>query len=233
MKVLNKILSMRAFTLVELLVVIAIIAILASMLLPALSRAKGKANQIKCLSNIRQLNMGLQMYVDDHDDHFPPRISGRENWLTSLKPYYVLSSVVKCPSDGFSANHGFLINGFNDFFATRLSKEEFETWKWPIGMKMAYIPEPSSTITFGEKRKGSRHCHMDFYQGEGNDVKEIDQSKHGGDSSDSGGGANYTFVDGSVRFMKDGTTMRPENLWGVTYQFRKVLPNLDRTGNGG
>ena len=74
---------------------------------------------------------------------------------------------------------------------------------------------------------------MDFYQDEGNDVKEIDQSKHGGDSSDSGGGANYTFVDGSVRFMKDGTTMRPENLWGVTYQFRKVLPNLDRTGSGG
>ena len=135
MKDFNNNLSMRAFTLIELLVVIAIIAVLASMLLPALSRAKGKANQIKCLSNLRQLHMGLQMYVDDHEDHFPPRISGRDNWLTSLKPYYVSSSVVKCPSDGFSANHGFLINGFNDFFATRLAIDEFETWKWPIGMK--------------------------------------------------------------------------------------------------
>ena len=115
MKGFNNNLSMRAFTLIEWLVVIAIIAVLASMLLPALSRAKGKANQIKCLSNLRQLHMGLQMYVDDHEDHFPPRISGRDNWLTSLKPYYVSSSVVKCPSDGFSANHGFLINGFNDF----------------------------------------------------------------------------------------------------------------------
>ena len=73
---------------------------------------------------------------------------------------------------------------------------------------------------------------MDFYQGEGNDVKEIDQSKHGGGSPDNGSGSNYAFADGSVRFMKDGTTMSPENLWGVTYQFRKVLPNLDRDGSG-
>src|SRR5215470_5751061 len=64
--------SERAFTLIELLVVIAIIAILASMLLPALAGAKARAQRLQCTSQMKQLGLGFNLFATDHANQFPP-----------------------------------------------------------------------------------------------------------------------------------------------------------------
>jgi prepilin-type N-terminal cleavage/methylation domain-containing protein/prepilin-type processing-associated H-X9-DG protein len=126
----------RGFTLIELLVVIAIIAILAAILFPVFARAREKARQTSCLSNMKQLGLALSMYVTDYDQRLPawradhaaafpyPDPTYNQNrgpWYVTIFPYVKNIQVYDCPSTAFKWN-GRWTHAFDYGYNRRISR---------------------------------------------------------------------------------------------------------------
>lgn len=100
----------KGFTLIELLIVIAIIAILAAMLIPVLNQAKQRAWTAQCISNLRQIGMGMKMFADDNGEFYPESgndihwnaidpVTGKNGWMQQIYSYTMNTNVYDCPGN--------------------------------------------------------------------------------------------------------------------------------------
>ena len=224
----------RGFTLIELLVVIAIIAILASLLLPALSKAREHSRQATCAQQLRQLGLATTLYANDHRGLMPAR-GLAPSWPILLASGYGDTRVLVCPNEPWTntvatspvaaeqlntvpPRRSYLMNGFSDYFAQTLGADGFRLvlkGKQTASLKPETIPYPSETIVFGEKQSSSDLLLVDVVEAGGDYLRDLDESRHGSGRGKRSGKSNYTFVDGSTRTLAFGKSTCPINQWGV------------------
>ena len=213
----------RGFTLIELLVVIAIIAILAAILFPVFARAREKARQASCQSNLKQIALSTKMYMSDYDNRsFPmwtygsgevgqPR--GRLWWTWQIQPYMKNMQALECPSAPFNAFHHRGTNtnapevgcyrgrtGVGKQWFRRVEGEGGDGGHWNDFFKESMVNYPAELIEYADGDcvvTGPRWLSQlpEYQSGTSASATLRGGHRHNG-------GANYAFFDGHVKWLQ-------------------------------
>jgi len=216
-KIMNTVRQQRGFTLIELLVVIAIISILTSILFPVFARARENARRASCLSNLKQIGLGLMQYTQDYDEKYPllgyasgdnitypDGTTSSNNWIMRIYPYVKSTQVFNCPSNsrtpwkggsaGASSPSPNPVYSVSYGMNTRLIDGGYSA------ISIASVQKVSETLMFADSAGGSPYGIFDYYYGPP-DVSVAENSVRYVDDRHLDG-ANLVFADGHAKWKK-------------------------------
>lgn len=182
----------RGFTLIEVLIVVAIISLLAAVLLPVFAQARERARQTSCVSNARQLSLGILMYAQDYDETLPPvayedAAGDDEQWMELIEPYLKSEQIFLCPSDAKSQRISYGLS--------ELAFVDLEDDPSTAPLRLAAFQTPATTIMLGEV--GTK----DDYQEQVPDVFKMVEPSDDLDDEDDARPAARHFQRTSLAFM--------------------------------
>ncbi len=212
------------FTLIELLVVIAIIAILAAILFPVFAKAREKARQSSCQSNLKQLGVAVMQYAQDYDEKYPASmnyivpatiIAVSGDWYFQLAAYCKNTQLFQCPSDRTA---GFVSGGSRDTSIPGLNVH-YGRNQWVTNVAMASIQEPAAVV-YQADYSGNNYCRA--YNSLANATADATTNypwawdRHND-------GCNYNFLDGHAKWARKMVTNNNSTTEWMQADFRFQL----------